>query len=137
MSRFNKILEQNYLNLDIKPAELNSVQKETVDKIVKSGKAKYEGIKKLDAIVSYDVDGEKGKFKIDPKGAITPHKDSEEEESSTSGFNPAAMSKQQVGVLRTLMSPEDQRIVDTATKRTVSNFVGALNKINQNLTKIQ
>ena len=63
MSRFNKLLEQNYLKLDIKPAELNTVQKDTIDKMLKSGKAKYEGIKNLNAIVSYDVNGEKGKFK--------------------------------------------------------------------------
>ena len=136
MSRFNKILKETYFKLDVKPPELNSFQKETVDKMTKSGKAKFEGVKNLNAIVSYEVNGEKGKFKVDPKGAITPYGEDEEEE-TTSGFDKSSMSKQQVGVLRTLMSPEDQRMVDTATKRTVSNFVGALGKINQKLSQIQ
>jgi len=137
MSRFLKLLEQQYLKLDIKKDELNPLQKDTVDKMLSSGKAKYEGIKNTCAIVSYDVDGEKGKFKVDPKGSITPHADDEEEESTTGGFDKSAMSKQQVGILRTLMSPEDQRIVDTATRKTVSGFVGALSKINQRLSQIK
>jgi len=137
MSRFHKLLEQQYLKLDLKQDELNPLQKDTVDKMVSSGKAKYEGIKDSCAIVSYDVDGEKGKFKIDAKGAITPEKESEEEESTTSGLDKGSMSKQQVGILRTLMSPEDQRIVDTATRKTVAGFVGALSKINQKLSQIK
>lgn len=137
MSRFHKLLEQQYLKLDFKQDELNPLQKDTVDKMVSSGKAKYEGIKDSCAIVSYDVDGEKGKFKIDAKGAITPEKESEEEESTTSGLDKGSMSKQQVGILRTLMSPEDQRIVDTATRKTVAGFVGALSKINQKLSQIK
>lgn len=136
MSRFNKILEQTYFNLDVKPPELNSLQKETVDKMTKTGKAKFEGMKDLNAIVSYDMDNKKGKFKVDPKGAITPYADDEEEE-TTSGFNKSAMNKQQVGVLKTLMSPEEQKTVEKETKRTVSNFVGALGKINQKLSQIQ
>lgn len=137
MSRFHKLLEQQYLKLDLKQDELNSLQKDTVDKMVASGKATYEGIKDSCAVVSYDVDGKKGKFKIDAKGTITPHEESEEEESTTSGFDKSSMSKQQVGILRTLMSPEDQRIVDTATRKTVAGFVGALSKINQKLSQIK
>jgi len=137
MSRFHKLLEQQYLKLDIKQDELNPLQKDTVDKMVSSGKAKYEGIKNTCAIVSYDVDGQKGKFKVDAKGSITPHSESEEEESTTSGFDKNSMSKQQVGILRTLMSPEEQWIVDTATRKTISGFVGALSKINQKLSQIK
>jgi hypothetical protein len=137
MSRFHKLLEQQYLKLDIKPDALNPIQKDTVDKMVASGKTEYEGIKDSCAVVSYDVNGQKGKFKIDAKGVITPQKESEEEESATSGFGKNSMSKQQVEILRTLMSPEDQRIVDTAKRKTVSGFVDALSKINQKLSKIQ
>ena len=45
MPRFHKLLEQEYLKLDIKPEELSEIQKNLVDKMVSSEKAKYEIIK--------------------------------------------------------------------------------------------
>ena len=64
MPRFHKLLEQEYLKLDIKGDELNDIQKNLIDKMVSSGKAKYEGMEKMCGIISYDVDGKKGKYII-------------------------------------------------------------------------
>lgn len=80
MPRFHKLLEQEYLKLDIKPEELSEIQKNLVDKMVSSEKAKYEGIKKMNAIISYDIDGKKGKLKIDPYGNIQKCNENEDED---------------------------------------------------------
>ena len=138
MARFHKLLEQEYLKLDIKPPTLSEVQQNVVDKMVSSGKAKYEGIKKMNAVVSYDVDGQKGKFKIDPKGNVKPYSDSEDEEgnqedqeSATAGLDPKAMSQSDLGILKTLMNPQQKRIMDTVTAGVVNSF----SNFAKNLTK--
>jgi len=82
MSRFHKLLEQEYLKLDIKPPKLTELQQNVVDKMVSSGKAKYEGLKKMNAVVSYDVEGEKGRFKITPDGKVEKHAEEDQEEFS-------------------------------------------------------
>lgn len=133
MSRFHKLLEQEYLKLDLKPVELSEVQQNVVDKMVSSGKAKYEGLKKMNAVVSYDVDGKKGKFKIDPKGNVHPCSESEEEEdqeSATAGLDPKAMSQSDIGILRTLMSNQQKRTLDTVT----AGVVNAFSKYAKNIT---
>lgn len=133
MSRFHKLLEQEYFKLDIKPAELSEVQQNVVDKMVSSGKAKYEGLKKMNAVVSYDVDGKKGKFKIDSKGNVQPCSESEEEEdqeSATAGLDPKAMSQSDIGVLRTLMNVQQKRTLDNVTAGVVNAFA----KYAKNLT---
>ena len=80
MSKFHKLLEQEYLKLDIKPQKLSELQQNVVDKMVSSGKAKYEGIKKMNAVISYDVDGKKGKFKITPAGKVEKYEEEDQEE---------------------------------------------------------
>ena len=138
MPRFHKLLEQEYLKLDIKGDELNDIQKNLIDKMVSSGKAKYEGMEKMCGIISYDVDGKKGKYKIDQKGAVTPHVDSEEEEedqeSSTSGYDPKSMSQSDIGVLRTLMNPQQKRVVDTVTQGVVNAFAKYADTLTKKLT---
>ena len=80
MSKFHKLLGQEYLKLDIKPQKLSELQQNVVDKMVSSGKAKYEGIKKMNAVISYDVDGKKGKFKITPAGKVEKYEEEDQEE---------------------------------------------------------
>ena len=80
MSKFHKLLGQEYLKLDIKPQKLSELQQTVVDKMVSSGKAKYEGIKKMNAVISYDVDGKKGKFKITPAGKVEKYEEEDQEE---------------------------------------------------------
>ena len=90
------------------------------------------------AVVSYDVDGQKGKFKIDPKGNVKPYSDSEDEEgnqedqeSATAGLDPKAMSQSDLGILKTLMNPQQKRIMDTVTAGVVNSF----SNFAKNLTK--
>jgi hypothetical protein len=80
MSRFHKLLEQEYLKLDVPPEKLSELQQNVVDKMVSSGKAKYEGLKKMNAVISYDVDGKKGKFKITPVGKVEKYEEDEDQE---------------------------------------------------------
>jgi len=135
MSRFQSLLEQEYLKLDIKEHELNELQRNVVDKMISSGNAKYDGIQKMNAVVSYDMDGKSGKIKIDPSGKISKH--SEKSEGEDEEENKTSMTDDDLGVVRKLMSNQDKKIVDTAVKGTVNAFVGKLNQINQRLSKIK
>jgi len=135
MSRFQSLLEQEYLKLDIKEHELNELQRNVVDKMISSGNAKYDGIQKMNAIVSYDMDGKSGKIKIDPSGKISKH--SEKSEGEDEEENKTSMTDDDLGVVRKLMSNQDKKVVDTAVKGTVNAFVGKLNQINQRLSKIK
>jgi hypothetical protein len=133
MSRFQSLLEQEYLKLDIKEHELNELQRNVVDKMISSGNAKYDGIQKMNAVVSYDMDGKSGKIKIDPSGKISKHSEKSEDEEE----NKTSMTDDDLGVVRKLMSNQDKKVVDTAVKGTVNAFVGKLNQINQTLSKIK
>jgi len=135
MSRFQSLLEQEYLKLDIKEHELNELQRNVVDKMISSGNAKYDGIQKMNAVVSYDMDGKSGKIKIDPSGKISKH--SEKSEGEDEEENKTSMTDDDLGVVRKLMSNQDKKVVDTAVKGTVNAFVGKLNQINQTLSKIK
>lgn len=135
MSRFQSLLEQEYLKLDIKEHELNELQKNVVDKMISSGKATYDGIQKMNAVVSYDMDGKSGKIKIDPSGKISKH--SEKSEGEDEEENKTSMTDDDLGVVKKLMSDKDKKVVDTAVKGTVNAFVGKLNQINQTLSKIK
>ena len=135
MSRFQSLLEQEYLKLDIKEHELNELQRNVVDKMISSGNAKYDGIQKMNAVVSYDMDGKSGKIKIDPSGKISKH--SEKSEGEDEEENKTSMTDDDLGVVRKLMSNQDKKVVDTAVKGTVNAFVGKLNQINQTLSKIR
>jgi hypothetical protein len=135
MSRFQSLLEQEYLKLDIKEHELNELQRNVVDKMISSGNAKYDGIQKMNAVVSYDMDGKSGKIKIDPSGKISKH--SEKSEGEDEEENKTSMTDDDLGVVRKLMSNQDKKVVDTAVKGTVNAFVGKLNQINQRLSKIK
>lgn len=138
MSRFQSLLEQEYLKLDIKEHELNELQKNVVDKMISSGNAQYDGIQKMNAVVSYDMDGKKGKIKIDPSGKISKHSEkSEGEDEENAEEYKTSMTDDDLGVVRKLMSNQDKKVVDTAVKGTVNAFVGKLNQINQTLSKIK
>jgi hypothetical protein len=138
MSRFQNLLEQEYLKLDIKEHELNELQKNVVDKMLSSGKATYDGIQKMNAVVSYDMDGKSGKIKIDPSGKISKHSEkSEGEDEENAEEYKTSMTDDDLGVVRKLMSNQDKKVVDTAVKGTVNAFVGKLNQINQRLSKIK
>jgi len=137
MSRFQNLLEQEYLKLDIKEYELNDLQKNVVNQMTSSGNANYDGIEKMNAIISYDIDGKKGKMKIDPSGKISKQSEkSEGEDEENSQESNASMNDDDLSVVKKLMSNQDKKVVDTAVKGTVKAFVGKLNKINQTLSKI-
>lgn len=84
MSRFKRLLEQQYLKLDLPDPKLTDVQKNTVEKLTSSGKAKYEGLDKMNAIISYDLNGEKGRFLVKPDGKLQKQNEEDQEQMSPS-----------------------------------------------------
>ena len=82
MSRFEKLLEQQYLKLDLPVNKLTDVQKNVVDKITAFDGATYDGVDKGCAIVSYKHEGKQGKLKIDPSGKISSQNAEEAEENA-------------------------------------------------------
>jgi hypothetical protein len=98
--------------------------------MISSGNAKYDGIQKMNAVVSYDMDGKSGKIKIDPSGKISKH--SEKSEGEDEEENKTSMTDDDLGVVRKLMSNQDKKVVDTAVKGTVNvNSLGVTQVVSQ------
>ena len=135
MSRFEKLLEQQYLKLDLPVNKLTDVQKNVVDKITAFDGATYDGVDKGCAIVSYKHEGKQGKLKIDPSGKISSQNAEEAEENAEEYMG--TVSKDDMAFLRRVMSPNQQRKIDTAGDKLANAVTSAVQKIGSKLGKIQ
>ena len=135
MSRFEKLLEQQYLKLDLPPEKLTDVQKNVVDKLTSFGGSKFEGLKKGSAFVSYKHDGKSGKLKIDPAGKISSQNPEEAEEGAEQYMG--TVSKDDMAFLRRVMGPAQQRKIDTASDKLANMVMGAVQKIGSKLGNIK
>lgn len=135
MSRFEKLLEQQYLKLDLPDPKLTDVQKNVVDKITSFDGSKLEGIEKGCALVSYKHEGKSGKLKVDSAGKISSYKAEEAEEGAEEYTG--TVSQDDMGFLRRVMGPAQQRKIDTASDKLANVVVGAVQKIGSKLGKIK
>jgi c-di-AMP phosphodiesterase-like protein len=137
MSKFCKLLEQEYLKLDVKEHELTDIQKSVVDKMVSSEKGNYEGTEKNCAVVSYNVDGKQGKIKIDPMGKITKHGNESGEDEESTQQTSGSMGEDDLQTVKKLMNPTDKKKIDTAVQNLVGTFTNKIGDLSKKLSNVK